>query len=272
LESVLFIFAILVYVLAAVLRLADSSRYPVLALRAPGPALWIGFVAHVGGLVMMAVRLGDLPLRSPAGSMASLSALVAAGFLWTRRNPRAEAVGSFVVPLAIVLLALGLLLPEPSLAPGDAVIHQDWNPWFPIHAITTFLGLSGFAMACGVSVLYLVVRWRLKNKRLAGLARLPSLDALDRMNTRFVMVGFTTLTIGIATGGVWAATSPDRGDAMGPTVVATLIVWAWYALAIQVRVVGGWRGRLAAGFSVVGFMGLVAGLIVINIVSRGWHT
>ena len=46
---------------------------------------------------------------------------------------------------------------------------------------------------------------------------------------------------------------------------------AGYAAAISVRVVGGWRGRMAALFSVVGFVGLIIGLGAIGVVFRGWH-
>jgi ABC-type uncharacterized transport system permease subunit len=265
-QTTLFSLALLTYIAAVVVRLGDIERFPGLA-RLGTPALVLGFVLHLGGLVAYTVQLGELPLRGPSGSMATISALVAAGFLWTRRNPRADAVGSFVIPLAVVLLALALFLPGETggaVAPGGAL-------WFPVHAAMMLVGLGGFGLAFGVSLLYLLVRWRLKNKKLVGLRRLPSLDTLDRLNTRFMVLGFTALTIGIAAGGLWAAALPER-PAMGPTVYGSLVLWIWYAAAIQVRVVGGWRGRLAAGFSVVGFVGLAASLLAMLVVIQGWHT
>jgi len=259
----LYTLALLAYILAFTISLMDREAWAGLR-RLLGPALWIGYAAHLAGLGATAVSGGLAVLGSPAGSLAFISALVAAGFLWTRRNPRAEAVGGFVVPLAIVLLALSLFLPGESAATGDGGL------WFPVHLTMMLVGLGGFALAFGVSLLYLLVRWRLKNKKLTGLSRLPSLETLDRLNTRFVVLGFAALTVGIAVGGIWAASLAERPP-MGPTIYGSLVIWVWYAAAIQVRVVGGWRGRLAAGFSVMGFVGLVSSLIGVFIAVSGWH-
>lgn len=261
----LYTLALSAYILAFVCRLLDE-RVPGVA-RISGPALWTGFAAHLAGIGALTASLGTVPLRSPSGSITCISVLVIAGFLWTRRNPQAESVGSFVVPLAIVLQAVALFLPgESARVPSDA----ESTLWFPVHAAMMLIGLGGFALAFGISALYLLVRWRLKRKKLAHLNRLPSLDTLDRLNTRFVVLGFAALTVGIAVGGIWAASMTER-PAMGPAAYGALITWVWYAAAIQVRVVGGWRGRLAAGFSVVGFLGLVLTLIIIAIIISGWH-
>ncbi len=261
----LYTLALSAYTLAFVCRLLDE-RLPGVA-RISGPALWVGFTAHLAGIAALGARLGTVPLRSPSGSITCISALVIAGFLWTRRNPRAEAVGRFVVPLAIVLQAAALFLPGESAGEGLTA----GSLWFPVHAAMMLLGLGGFALAFGVSALYLLVRRRLKHKKLDHLNRLPSLETLDRLNTRFVVLGFAALTVGIAVGGIWAASMPER-PVMGPTVYGSLITWLWYAAAIQVRVVGGWRGRLAAGFSVLGFLGLVITLLVTATIVSGWHT
>jgi len=260
----LYMLALLAYILAFTMSLVDREAYPSLR-KIVGPALWAGYTAHLAGIGATAVAGGLTALGSPAGSMAFVSALVTAGFLWTRRNPRAEAVGGFVVPLSMVLLAIALFLPGEAVGetPGGGL-------WFPVHLTMMLVGLGGFALAFGVSLLYLLVRWRLKTKKLMGLSRLPSLETLDRLNTRFVVLGFAALTVGIAVGGIWAASLPER-PAMGPTIYGSLVIWVWYAAAIQVRVVGGWRGRLAAGFSVMGFVGLVSSLIGVLIAVSGWH-
>ncbi|MCB9745234.1 MAG: cytochrome c biogenesis protein CcsA [Alphaproteobacteria bacterium] len=265
-EHLLFLLAVLAFLLVAVSRMPGAERGPAWLNGVGTVALWVGAAAQLGGLVTMALRTQHLPVYTPGASMASLGLAVAIAALVLQRLPQGGTISGLLAALCVVLLGLGLLLPNDLVTAGASV----GSLWFPIHAASIFLGLAGFALAFGVSLLYLRVRAQLKSKRLAGLERLPSLDELDGLNTRFVVAGFLALTLGIAAGGLWA-TAEGRTGALGPTVYATLVMWGWYAAAISVRVVGGWRGRMAALFSVVGFVGLIIGLGAIGVVFRGWH-
>ena len=120
--------------------------------------------------------------------------------------------------------------------------------------------------------MFLFVRSRLKGKKnLAALKRLPSLEVLDRIQFRSTLFGFAFLTLGIAAGGAWAAASLTEPFFFDPKVLLTLVIWAWYGIALQVRLVAGWRGRWSALFSIVGFSGLIFSMLVLNFVVQGWH-
>ena len=51
----------------------------------------------------------------------------------------------------------------------------------------------------------------LKHKNFAGMARLPSLEVLDRIQFRAMLFGFVFLTLGIGAGGAWAVASRRFG-------------------------------------------------------------
>jgi ABC-type uncharacterized transport system permease subunit len=133
-----------------------------------------------------------------------------------------------------------------------------------------FVGLGLLTLSFIVSVAYLLLRRRLKQKKLAGLSRFPDLETLDRTNARLLLFGFAALSMGIALGGLWWAANP-ASSRLDSTAFATIAAWLWYALAIQVRVVGGWRGKFASVVSVVGFAGLVVSLTIANLSGAGWH-
>jgi ABC-type transport system involved in cytochrome c biogenesis permease subunit len=91
--------------------------------------------------------------------------------------------------------------------------------------------------------------------------RLPSLQVLDAMNGRAVVVGWLFLTCGLAVGIVWAsqiAGSPDpRAQAMrmgDPKIVIAMICWLTYSFALFARRAIGWSGRRAAYLSAIGFV------------------
>lgn len=226
---------------------------------------WAGAGLHAGALVVAAVLAGTLPLDSMRWTLEALSLWVVLGWLFLQRQPRMELLGAMLSGTAIVLLSVAQVAPSAGASsPLDSL-------WLPTHLTLILLGLCGFAVSFTLSVLFLVVRRRLKQKRLRGIARLPSLETLDRLNYRAMALGFVALTAGMAIGGTWAATHPDR--AMGPdiTVWGTVGLWLWYAAGLHVRLVSGWRGRAAAIFGVGGMVGLGGLVAVALVVLRGWH-
>ena len=72
-------------------------------------------------------------------------------------------------------------------------------------------------------------------------------------------------------GGVWAWIHPGANIDIDLTVVATVVVWLWYAVGLHFRFIAGWRGGLAAVFGVGGFVGLSLLIGAASLVLRGWH-
>ncbi len=265
-DETLFILALVAYLVVAVAGFLGAERWPFWLGQVRLPSLLGGAVLHLAGLGALMMETGRLPVHTPGASLASLGLLVIGAHLLVRRAPRMESLGGLFVPLAVVLLALSQVLPT-DMRPSE--VSTPGGFWFPIHASMTFLGLVGLTVSFGVSVYYLLVRSRLKSKRLEGLERLPSLDALDRINTRAMLFGFSALALGIASGGIWGATRSSA--ALDATGWVTIAVWLWYGVALQIRVVAGWRGRLAALASVAGFAGLVLSMVAVNVAFQGWH-
>jgi ABC-type transport system involved in cytochrome c biogenesis permease subunit len=177
------------------------------------------------------------------------------------------ALGLLLAPLAMVTLGTSLVVPHRTVA---ALEDTGVSPWLPIHLGLMFAGIGGFALSSVVGVMFLWVRGRLKQKKFAGINRLPSLEVLDRIQFRAMLFGFVFLTLGIGAGGVWAAFSLQEAWEIDPKVWFTLLIWAWYGAALQIRVAG-WRGRWTALFSIAGFAGLIFSLAGLNFLLSGWH-
>lgn len=225
----------------------------------------VALLLQLGALVAEAAAAGRLPLDSMRFGLGALSLWVMLGWVYLRRQPRMALLDVLLLGLGMVLLGAG------QLAPGGGAPDRLATLWFPLHVSLILAGLLGFAVSFTLSVLFLVVRRRLKQRRLRGIARLPSLEVLDRRNYQAMAVGFVALTAGMAVGGMWAATHPE--SSMGPdaTIWGTLLLWVWYAAGLHVRLVSGWRGRLAAIFGVGGFAGLGVLVLLAVVVLQGWH-
>ena len=224
---------------------------------------WIGLLLH--GVGLLAVFSLEGPQSTPHLVLVGLSLLVMLSNQIVIRMPRMDALESVLLPMTAALLVLGLLAPGQT----EGLMSHSW--WLPIHIGFMVLGFGGLALSFSLSVLYLWVRARLKQKRLVGIGRLPSLAALDDLNQKSMALGFIALTSGIAAGGLWAFGTAEGSLRFDLTTWSTLAVWVWYAIGLQLRLISGYRGRLAALFGVLGFGGISLIMGIATLVFRSFH-
>jgi ABC-type uncharacterized transport system permease subunit len=222
-----------------------------------------GIALHLAGLVSLWVANGAFLVSSLTEGLAAVALLVACGAIPFLRQPRMAVVTDSLLACATLLLLAA------SGVHGVKGSAAEMPLWFLVlHVTLIFVGLAGFAISFCLSLVFLVVRGRLKRKELQGLQNLPALDTIDTLNFRAMVAGFVTISAGALIGGVWAGFHGFHGDL---TVWATGLVWLWYAVGLQGRVIGGWRGRFAALFGVVGFAGVTALLATLGALFGGWH-
>ena len=71
------------------------------------------------------------------------------------------------------------------------------GPLFGVHVSSLLFAYASFALACVIGITYVLLFKEIKAKHLGFFyARLPSLQVLDRMNQRAIVIGWVFLTIG----------------------------------------------------------------------------
>ena len=249
------------YLMPLVGTYRGAGRVP---LRHPG-WLYGGIGLHLVSLLLDVLVAGALPLSSMRFGLCALSLAVIFGWTVLHRRPQMESLRTLLVGLALVLLGIAQVAPDTG---GTADLG---SPWFLAHVALILAGLGGMAVSFTLSVFWLAVRRRLKLKKLRGISRLPNLETLDRLNYQSMVLGFVSLTAGIAVGGMWAVTNAEAKLGADITIWGTMLLWCWYAVGLHTRLVSGWRGRLAAVFGVGGFVGFGAMVTVAGLVLQGWH-
>jgi ABC-type uncharacterized transport system permease subunit len=230
--------------------------------------LAIGFAGHTTCLIVQATGHG-LPFSSQALVLSIFSWAIVAIYLGSQLVSKLTVIGAFVAPVATLIALLA------EAAPGSPVAHPGQaTGWLYAHIVTVTLGGGAFAVSFCVASIYLIQERYLKSKRLNGLfRRLPSLDSLDRLNQRAVVLGFVMLSLGLFAGAAWATIDPRPGYHIwaDPLVLGAVALWGWYAFAVQSRMFG-WRGRKSALFSVIGFVVMMV-VSAVSIGLRGtFHT
>lgn len=185
-----------------------------------------------------------------------------------------RAVGAFVMPFAL----FSMLGAQMWLNAGiDPLVPALQSNWLTYHVITCFLGYGAFAVACGVSIMYLLKIGKEekleKGQTMGGILGLfPPCRVLDDINYRAIMIGFPLLTLGIITGAAWANYAWGTYWSWDPKETWSLIVWFLYAAFIHARFTRGWAGRRTAWLSILGFAATIFCYLGVNLVLSGLHS
>lgn len=246
-----FILTVALYGGATVAYLACLVRTaPVLTLWA-GRILAVGFTAHLLSTIHLASKMKYLPLTNMQESLSFFSLAVVGSFIFFERRYKVTTLGSFVVPVALMMLiASSSLHVEARQLPP--ILQSNW---FWIHALLAFVSYACFTIAAGVAVMYLIQRYFLKTKHFGALfQKLPSLETMDEISYRCLTIGFPLLTVAIISGSIWSEKAMGSYWIWDQKQTWSMIIWIIYAVLLHGRLTIGWRGKRAAILSILGFI------------------
>jgi ABC-type transport system involved in cytochrome c biogenesis permease subunit len=256
------------YAAAAAVYIAHFARRDPRTGRMATAILGAALLAHTFLIGMQTMQAGYAPLVGTTAAISAFVWLLGLSYLYVELTTEERAMGAFVATLLAALAILPAL--NPAMEPRPALLR---SPLFTVHVLAMLCAYASFALACVLGITYVLLFKEIKAKHLGFFyARLPSLQILDVMNGRAVVVGWLFLTCGLAVGIVWAsqiAGSPDpRAQAMHPTdpkILIAMICWVIYSFALFARRAIGWSGRRAAYLSAIGFA-----IVLLNFLPVGY--
>ncbi len=232
--------------------------------------LFAGFIVHTLFLAHQFAVLGTAPVLNLKSALGFFAWTITGAYLLFQLRFRLMVLGSFIAPLAAVLMILSTSIPGGEVM---AVRPLFKSLWLTIHVLTVFAGDGMFAVAFAAAVMYLLQEHQIKRKRFGSMyKRLPSLDTLDAINHRALILGFPLLTLGMVTGAIYARQALGSFWRWDPKEVWSLITWLAYAVLLHERLTVGWRGRRAAVMSIVCFLLLIFTFVGISLISSDYHS
>ncbi|PLY11646.1 MAG: c-type cytochrome biogenesis protein CcsB [Desulfuromonas sp.] len=271
---------------------------------------WVGLALHTAAFGYRWVEsyqmgYGRIPLTNLYESAVFFAWSVVLFYVLLDLKYKQPAIGAFVIPFAFLTMNWAQLgyLPQGIrssletmargmgdswytgfartmlLGPGDTIeplVPALQSNWLTYHVITCFIGYGAFAVACGVSVMYLIKarqEERAEEGAVGGLLGLfPSIKVLDDINYKAILVGFPLLTLGIITGAAWANYAWGTYWSWDPKETWSLIVWFIYAAFLHARFTRGWVGKRAAWLSIFGFAATLFCYLGVNLLLSGLHS
>jgi len=241
------------------------------------PARWIVVAAVAVTTVGLLLRwvesyrlgIGHAPLSNLYESLVFFAWTAGVIYLFVEYRYKNALIGAFVTPMAFLAMAYASMSPNISDRIQPLVPALKSN-WLIAHVVTCFFGYAAFAIAFGMSLMYLIKSR--KPKQTEGIVgHIPELNMLDELTHRMVLFGFLFLTIGIITGSVWANSAWGSYWSWDPKETWSLITWFVYATLLHARLKRGWQGKQIAYLSILGFAAVLFTYFGVNLLP-GLHS
>jgi ABC-type transport system involved in cytochrome c biogenesis permease subunit len=227
------------FLLALVLCGAARAGAPKAGDRMGTTALAAGALALTAALVLRWVESGRAPLSNQYESLLVLGWFLAAGGLWAGWGRQLAWSGLVAGTLAAAALAAASLF-DPLPRPLMPALRSNWLIY---HVVSVMASYAALAFAAAGSAIFLV-------SSRSG----PDAERLEDMIYKATRIGFFLLSVGIATGAVWAERAWGSYWSWDPKETASLITWLIYGAYLHARTLRGWRGTRSAVLLLVGFL------------------
>ena len=208
-------------------------------------------ILHTANIIARYVEAGHTPITSIHETISFFAWSISWCYLSFRWRYTVKNFGTFA-SIMVVLLMLIASLASRKIMPLPPTM-QSWL--LPVHASISIVADAFLALAAIGGVMYLLQERELKQKRFGYFfSRLPSLEALDKLNQHCISIGFPLMTLGMFTGYIWARQIWGGRDwHWDPKIIWSMITWFLYAGLMHQRFTMGWRGRRAALMTIIAF-------------------
>jgi cytochrome c-type biogenesis protein CcsB len=219
----------------------------------------VAFVVHTSAIAARYVAVGNLPWAGDyenglAGSWFIILFTLVIAF----RKPALRGLGVATIPLSLLLLGYGVMR-TPQLVPMAVSLKSSW---LVIHVLFAWLAFGSYVICFALSVIYLL---KLKNPDKEFYGKFPDFPQLDDLMFRYLVFGFITDAVMIASGAIWARDLWGNYWSWDPVETWSLVTWLSYGMAVHLRVTLGWRGKKLAWILILALSGMIITYFGINL-------
>ncbi len=228
--------------------------------------LLVGFLPQTVGLIYRWKISGHVPFSNMFEYASLMSWMAVGSYAYLLYKFKKLILGVFVSFVVLILIVSASVLPKEI---SQQLVPALQSNWLAIHVSLAALGEGAFAIACAVSIMYMIKSWF--SRRGKELSFFPSLGVLDDINYKAVSIGYPLFTLGaLFAGSIWAYKAWGTFWGWDPKEVGSLIIWLFYTGYLHARLQRDWKGNKAAVLSIIGFVMIMLSFFG-NIILSGQH-
>ena len=196
----------------------------------------LGLLLTAAAVTARGIAAGHMPMSNTYETLIFMALLTGIICLFLQKADKNSMISFGIAVVIMILLAASSFVDD---APRPLVPALKSN-WLTIHVTFSFISYAAFAAAFVVSIIYLLP---------------PKEDEsnLDDLAYKCILFGFPFLTLGIATGAVWAQSAWGSYWSWDPKETWALITWIFYGIYLHLRLQRGWKGNKSAWLAMAGF-------------------
>ena len=267
---------LILYAAAGIAYAIHFARRDVMVGRTATTLLLLGVLTHTFVIGMQTMEVRHVPIANPSRALSTFVWLLTLSYLYLELTTDERAMGVFVLPIIVGLQLVPVLYP--GVENRNPVLD---SPWFWIHVMSLLFAYATFGLAGVLGLTYVLQFKEIKKKHLGYFyTRLPSLQILDRMNSRATLTGWLFLTLGLVVGVIWTLQArplaPDDSNLQAmsledPKILFAVLTWGVYSFAVFARRAMGWSGRRAALLSAAGFIIVLLNFVPVSYFVKTSH-
>jgi cytochrome c-type biogenesis protein CcsB len=236
----------------------------------------VGFIGNTIAIALRWLLTNRPPLTNGYEFILTFCWGVLAVYLFSEFRYKLKALGSFVLPIPVLLLAFIVMKMGPNERVAGAIPPALKSQWLTFHVFTAMLAYGAFAISFGLAIMYLL---RVRSKESEGksnknswAAKFPDENLLDERAYKIIGFAFPMLTLCILTGAIWANYAWGTYWSWDPKETWSLITWIIYAGYLHARLMYGWKGKRAAWMAIFGFVAVLFTFFGVNYLLPGLHS
>lgn len=150
-----------------------------------------------------------------------------------------------LLPVSIFALLISIFFPSPFEP-------KMYSYGMLAHIIISILAYSIMTISATHAIIILLVDKRLKSHHPGGMVwGLPPLQTMERLLWEMLVVGMLALTLAILTGLIYV--DDIFAQHLIHKTILTILAWVTFAVLLVGHIRNGWRGRVAARWTLSGF-------------------
>lgn len=233
-----------------------------------------GLLLHTLSIGANSMANDGTPLTGPNQLVLASWALVIMYFIM-EHVLRIRAYGAFLVPVAVILMAVAQLMAggiesTVDLSPEQVELLGGWVIGF--HVALIVFANAGFIFGAVSAMLHLWQERQLKRHKTSLVSRrLPSLATLQNVTRRSIALAFPVYTAGLTLGIIRAIQTDQSGWWQDPRIMLSGVVLLTFALYLVLVYRQDVASRTASWVAVIGFVLVIALAILARTLPVGFH-